>query len=155
MVQQESVRLELDNTIEIVYSDTIPSHVEPQSVRNSKDEVIAIAMEELNRLFGPEIAAEHYSLRVTYFEPKEYIRQNPEKFTDPENWRGGYSTDILDETGRKVDSSELIVRHYLVQQFGEDMAFGINIEIKNGELILTDQSGIPIESDFVKDKFKK
>ncbi len=145
----------MDNEIEIVYSDTIPTYVEPLSVRNSKEEVIATATEELNKLFGPEVAAEHYTVRVTYFEPKEYIRQNPEKYTDPESWRGGYSTDILDINGRKVDSSELVVRHYLVQQYGEDMAFGINIEFKNGELALTDQSGIPIESDFIKDKLKK
>ena len=153
MVQQESVT-KLDNKIEIVYSDTIPTYVEPQSVRNSKEEVIATATKELNNLFGSEVAAEHYSLRVTYFEPKEYIRQNPEKFTDPESWRGGYSTDILDETGRKVDSSELAVRYYLVQQFGAEEAFKIKVEIKDNKIVLTNAKGEIIPNDIIKNLAK-
>ena len=156
MVQQESVRIVQENkNINVVYSDTIPSVVEQYTLRNTKEEAIACAQQELNELFGADIAAEQYSVRVTYFAPKEHIRLNPDKYTDPENWRGGYSVEILDKNGKEVESSELLIRHYLVQQLGANQAFKINIEIKDAEPILTDQHGNQIPNDFIKTILEK
>ena len=63
--------------------------------------------------------------------------------------------EILDKNGKEVESSELLIRHYLVQQLGANQAFKINIEIKDAEPILTDQHGNQIPNDFIKTILEK
>lgn len=140
--------------IRVLYSDNIPMTVEPDSVRNSVDEVVKTSTEKLQELFGVETAAKHYSIKVTYFAPFEHIRQNPQKYTDPENWRGGYSTQIVDNSGKEVTSSELVIRYYLVQQLGAEEAFKVNITFDEGVPKLTDKDGKPLENIDLKDLIK-
>lgn len=147
VVQQEAGNtLKPQSKMEILYSDTIPEFVEPDSVRNTKEGVAKMSTQFLSDLFGSDVASKNYSIRITYFPPNEFIRNNQEKFVDPENWKGGYSVEYLDKTGRKVSASELAIRHNLIKQLGAEEAFKINIVETNGEILLTDQNGKEISN---------